>query len=79
MGGKSEERRIVFITDAKQEDELNFLAHDNGLGTIRELFNNAVALYRWAVRARREGWIIAKVKGSRIVEVDMKSFPPLKK
>jgi len=41
--------------------ELDALMEDTGVATRKELFNNALALFDWAVRERALGHIIASV------------------
>lgn len=45
----------------EQVAELNELMQETRMTTRKELFNNALTLFEWAVKAKRAGRIIASV------------------
>lgn len=56
-------RLQIDITDTQEKDleqQLNELK-EFGIGTKKDLFNNALALFEWAVRERKRNRIIASI------------------
>jgi hypothetical protein len=53
--------RIQLDLDERRVRELDALADQCGLGTRKELFNNALSLFEWAIREVSHGRIIASV------------------
>jgi hypothetical protein len=58
-----------------QVAELDMLMEETRLSTRKDLFNNALTLFMWAVKAKRAGRIIASVdEGQNIRELVMPSI-----
>jgi metal-responsive CopG/Arc/MetJ family transcriptional regulator len=53
--------RIQLDLPEDQVAELDRLMEETRLSTRKDLFNNALTLFMWAVKARRAGRIIASV------------------
>ena len=53
--------RIQLDLPEDQVAELDMLMEETRLSTRKDLFNNALTLFMWAVKARRAGRIIASV------------------
>ena len=53
--------RIQLDLPEDQVKELDALMKETKLATRKELFNNALTLFQWAVRAKRAGRMIASV------------------
>jgi hypothetical protein len=61
----------VEVTE-EQSKSLDELARQVGLRTKKELFNNALTLFKWAVKERRKGRIICSVgSNDSIKELEM--------
>ena len=67
--------RIQLDLPDDQVAELDQLMEETRLATRKELFNNALTLYWWAVKAKRAGRIIASVdENQNIRELVMPSI-----
>lgn len=79
--GKPERRLVRVQLDLPQEQvqQLDRLVEEAGLGTRKDLFNNALALMNWAVRELRRGRAIASVdeQAERFTELQMPFFSAL--
>jgi molecular chaperone GrpE (heat shock protein) len=68
-------RLQIDITDTQEKDLEQLLNElkEFGIGTKKDLFNNALALFEWAVRERRRNRIIASIDeaAERFHEVHM--------
>ena len=54
--------RIQLDLPDEQVAELDKLMEETGIRTRKDLFNNALTLFEWAVKAKRAGNIIASIK-----------------
>ena len=65
--------RVQLDIPKEQVAQLDQLAREAGLGTRKDLFNNALALMNWAVREVRRGRTIASVdeQAQRFTELQM--------
>lgn len=59
--GASKMVRIQFDLPEEQVKELDELMRETKLSTRKELFNNALTLFQWAVKAKRAGRAIASL------------------
>lgn len=67
--------RIQLDLPDDQVAELDRLMEETRLSTRKDLFNNALTLFMWAVKAKRAGRIIASVdEGQNIRELVMPSI-----
>jgi metal-responsive CopG/Arc/MetJ family transcriptional regulator len=67
--------RIQLDLPDEQVAELDKLMEETRLTTRKDLFNNALTLYLWAVKAKKAGRIIASVDDNqRIRELVMPSI-----
>jgi metal-responsive CopG/Arc/MetJ family transcriptional regulator len=53
--------RIQLDLPEEQVKELDELMRETKLGTRKELFNNALTLFQWAVKSKRAGRTIASI------------------
>ena len=53
--------RIQLDLPEEQVKELDELMRETKVATRKDLFNNALTLFQWAVKAKRSGRIIASV------------------
>ncbi len=53
--------RIQLDLPEEQVKELDELMRETKLGTRKELFNNALTLFQWAVKSKRAGRAIASL------------------
>ncbi|HEX3683338.1 MAG TPA: hypothetical protein VHU83_12450 [Bryobacteraceae bacterium] len=53
--------RIQLDLPEEQVKELDELMRETHIGTRKDLFNNALTLFQWAVKAKRSGRIIASM------------------
>lgn len=53
--------RIQIDIDESGEQVLNSIKQATGLSTYKDIFNNAVTLFEWAIRQRAEGRIISSL------------------
>ena len=56
--------RIQLDLPEEQVKELDALMKETKITTRKDLFNNALTLFQWAVKAKRSGLIIASVDES---------------
>jgi hypothetical protein len=65
--------RIQFELPKDKADELETLMRDAGVGTKKELFNNALTLLKWAIKETRRGNAIASIdeKNGKYRELQM--------
>lgn len=56
--------RIQLDLPEEQVKELDDLMRETKLATRKELFNNALTLFQWAVKAKRAGRTIASIDES---------------
>jgi len=67
--------RIQLDLPEDQVAELDKLMEETRLTTRKDLFNNALTLFSWAVKAKKAGRVIASVDGNqRIRELVMLSI-----
>jgi len=53
--------RIQLDMPEEQVKELDELMKETNIGTRKDLFNNALTLFQWAVKAKRAGRIVASL------------------
>jgi metal-responsive CopG/Arc/MetJ family transcriptional regulator len=53
--------RIQLDMPEEQVKELDELMKETNIATRKELFNNALTLFQWAVKAKRAGRIVASL------------------
>ena len=58
---KMEIVRMQFELPRDKADELDVLMSETGIGTKKELFNNALTLLKWALKETRRGNTIASI------------------
>ena len=65
--------RIQIEIDKEKYDELQQLLEKTGTRTMKDFFNNAVTLLKWAIRKRSEGATIAAINEAQktFVELEM--------
>jgi metal-responsive CopG/Arc/MetJ family transcriptional regulator len=54
--------RIQLDLPEEQVAELDALMRDTKVSTRKDLFNNALTLFQWAVKAKKAGRIIASIE-----------------
>ncbi|MGO9261052.1 MAG: hypothetical protein ACLQU1_32800 [Bryobacteraceae bacterium] len=72
--------RIQLDLPAEQVAELDRLMEETGIRTRKDLFNNALTLFEWAVKAKRAGNTIASIDegGGRLKELLMPTLENVK-
>ncbi len=53
--------RIQIDIDESGEQVLNNIKQATGLSTYKDIFNNAITLFEWAIRQRVEGRVISSL------------------
>ena len=53
--------RIQIDIDESGEQVLNSIRQATGLSTYKDIFNNAITLFEWAIRQRAEGRVISSL------------------
>jgi len=53
--------RIQIDIDESGERVLSSIKRSTGLTTYKDIFNNSIALFEWAIRQRSEGRVIASL------------------
>src|SRR5216684_6701511 len=53
--------RIQIDIDESGEQFLNSIKQATGLSTYKDIFNNAITLFEWAIRQRAEGRVISSL------------------
>lgn len=53
--------RVQFELPSSVVEDLKELMEDTGISTRRELFNNALTLFEWAIKQRRLGHVIGSL------------------
>lgn len=66
-------KRMQLQVSDSRFDELQELMRECGIEQQKDLFNNALALFEWAVNERRKGRIVASVdeENKRYKEISM--------
>jgi len=57
--------RIQLDLPEEQVKELDELMKETKIATRKDLFNNALTLFQWAVKAKRSGRIVASIDEER--------------
>jgi metal-responsive CopG/Arc/MetJ family transcriptional regulator len=63
--------RIQLDLPEEQVKELDELMRETNITTRKDLFNNALTLFQWAVKAKRAGRIIASVDEERGISKEL--------
>ena len=73
--------RLQIEIEKEKLEELKSLMRDCGIRTKKDLFNNALTLFKWAVNKRKSGHEIMAVntEDDHYVEFDMPSLSAVRK
>lgn len=72
--------RFQFDMEKSKAEELEKIVQETGVGTKKELFNNALTLLKWAIKQRSLGRTICSIDSSnKLIELEMPILDAVKK